>query len=106
VKLNNTESREDFMSNKKETENIVMEKIATFLFDKAIWVWWLFYLAATAALFGVFRLALYLLGIQPWIGLLVLVGTGLVWGSVKYVQIKDKVREINSKKEKKEANTA
>jgi uncharacterized membrane protein len=89
------------MSKKKETENIVMENITAFLFDKPIWVWWIFHLVATAALFGVFRLALYLLAIQPWIGVLVLAATGLLWGSIRYFRIKDKVREINSKPEKK-----
>ena len=91
------------MSKKMNTENVVMESITAFLFDKPIWVWWLFHLAATAALFGVFRLALYLLAIQSWVGVLVLTATGLLWGSVRYFRIKDKVRAINnSNHEKKE----
>ena len=94
------------MSKKNETDNIVLERITAFLFDKAIWVWWLFYLAATAVLFGISRLALYFLVIQPWIGVLVLAGTGLIWGSVKYFQIKSKVSRISKNTEEKEARTA
>ncbi|MBN1648234.1 MAG: hypothetical protein JW874_09390 [Spirochaetales bacterium] len=94
------------MNKKKETENIVMENITAFLFDKPIWVWWLFHLAATAALFGVFRLALYLLAIQSWVGVLVLAATGLIWGTVRYFRIKDKVREINNNNHEKKENIA
>lgn len=72
------------MSDDKKEKKEVKRKFTGFLRDKPIWAWWLFYLVSTAALFGVFRLALYLLGIKPWIGVLVLAATGLVWGTVMY----------------------
>jgi hypothetical protein len=90
------------MSNKKDTDNIVLASISAFLLDKQIWVWWLFYLAVTAVIFGISSLALYLLGIQPWIGVLVLVAAGLAWGSVNYFRIRGKVGAINKKAAKTE----
>ena len=66
------------MSQTKET------LLRGFLSNKPIWVWLLVYLALTGILFGLFNLILYLLGIVPWIGVLVLVFTGLLWGMIQY----------------------
>ncbi|MBN1409337.1 MAG: hypothetical protein JW969_00735 [Spirochaetales bacterium] len=75
-----------------ETENFFLKKAAAFLLDKPVWIWWLFYVAVTGALFGIFSLAFYLLGIQWWVGISILVATGIIWGSVKYYQGKGKIR--------------
>ncbi len=66
------------MSEKKEN------RLREFLSEKPVWVWLLVYLALTGILFGLFNLILYLLGIVPWIGVMVLVGTGLLWGMIQY----------------------
>ncbi len=66
------------MSEKKNS------RLREFLIDKPVWVWLLVYLFLTGVIFGLFNLILYLLGIVPWIGVLVLVGVGLLWGIVQY----------------------
>jgi hypothetical protein len=81
-----------------EKDNFLKKNVAAFLLDKPIWVWWLLHIVVTGALFGIFSLALYLLGIQWWVGVLVLIATGMIWGSIKYFRINGKI-----KTEKKEA---
>ena len=93
------------MNKKKETANIDSERVNTFLFYKAAWVWLLFYLAATALLFGISCIALYLLDIQPLTGVLFLTGTGVFWGTAKYFQNVEKARKIKRTNEKTEAKT-
>ncbi|MBN2531512.1 MAG: hypothetical protein JXB88_01405 [Spirochaetales bacterium] len=78
------------MSDRKETGNIFTKNVAAFLLDKPIWVWWIFYVAVTVALFGIFYLAFYLLSIQWWVGVVILFATGMIWGSIKYLRIKGK----------------
>jgi hypothetical protein len=79
-------------------DNFVIKNVDAFLSDKPIWVWWVFHVVVTGALFGIFSLVLYLLGIQWWAGIFILIATGMIWGSIKYFQKKGKI-----KAEKKEA---
>jgi hypothetical protein len=81
-----------------KTDNVVEKSIASFLSDKPIWVWWLSYIVLTGVLFGIFYLALYLLTINWWVGVLILLIIGIVWGSIKHFQISGRI-----KKEKREA---
>ena len=60
-------------------------KIIIFLAEKPLWAWLLTFLCITGVLFGAFSLALYLLGIVPWIGVLIIIVTGLVWGGIMYL---------------------
>ncbi|MDA3852367.1 MAG: hypothetical protein PF447_14015 [Spirochaetaceae bacterium] len=64
--------------------NVLMEKLSDFLYNKPLWVWWLAYLVLTGGLFGLFNLAVYLLGINPLIGVLVLIAIAMVWGTLMY----------------------
>jgi len=88
------------MSDSKETENIIMKNVAAFLLDKPIWVWWIFHIVVTGALFGIFYLAFYLLSIQWLVGVLILLVTGIIWGSIKYFQIKGKIKAERKEDEK------
>jgi hypothetical protein len=81
-----------------KTDNVVEKSMASFLSDKPIWVWWLSYIVLTGVLFGIFYLALYLLTINWWVGVLILLIIGIVWGSIKHFQISGRI-----KKEKREA---
>ena len=65
--------------------NSTDNKIISFLSDKPLWVWLLTFLVITGVLFGAFSLALYLLGIVPWIGVLIIIVAGLVWGGTMYL---------------------
>jgi len=80
------------MSNGKETGNALQKQVAAFLLDKPIWVWSLFYIIVTGALFAIFYLAMYLLTIQWWVGVLILLATGTIWGAIKYFRIKGKIK--------------
>jgi uncharacterized membrane protein len=80
------------MNNGEATKNAVTKKVGAFLLDKPVWAWWIFYIAVTGVLFGIFSLAFYLLTIQWWVGVLILLVTGLVWGSVTYFQMKGKIK--------------
>ena len=81
-----------------KTDNVVEKSMASVLSDKPIWVWWLSYIVLTGVLFGIFYLALYLLTINWWVGVLILLIIGIVWGSIKRFQISGRI-----KKEKREA---
>ena len=83
-----------------EKKNFVTKNIAAFLLDKPIWVWWISYVVLTGAFFGIFSLAFYLLGIQWVIGVLILIATGIIWGSIKYSQIKGKLKAEKREAEK------
>lgn len=85
------------MEQVKDTGNIVINKVAGFLSDKPIWVWWLSYVALTGLLFGLSNLVLYLLGLQVWIGILVLILFGLIWGSVNYYKSRGKMKTFGKK---------
>ena len=82
-----------------EKENFVTKNVAAFLLDKPVWAWWIFYVVVTGALFGIFSLAIYLLGIQWLVGVLILLATGVIWGSIKYSQIKGKIKAEKSEAE-------
>jgi hypothetical protein len=81
------------MSKNKEPDNLVTKRVAAFLIDKPIWVWWIVHIAVTGALFGIFNLALYLIAIQWWVGVLILLITGVIWGSIRYSHIKGNIKE-------------
>jgi polyferredoxin len=85
------------MEKTKDTGNNVVKKVAGFLSDKPLWVWWLFYLALTGVLFGISNLAIYFLGIQVWIGVLVLILFGLIWGTVNYYKLKGRIKTAKRK---------
>jgi uncharacterized membrane protein YkvI len=67
---------EDNMSKNKPLMN--------FLEGKHFWVWIVVYLLITGAIFGISRLVFYLLGVVPWIGVLVLIAVGLLWAFIQY----------------------
>ncbi|MBN1523546.1 MAG: hypothetical protein JW904_03580 [Spirochaetales bacterium] len=71
-----------------KNENAVVRGISDFLRTKPIWVSWIFHIAVTGALFGIFHLVLYLLGIQLWFGILILILLGFGWGTIVYLRIK------------------
>lgn len=85
------------MSEKRRKDNFLLKKVGSFLVDKPVWVWWIFHAAVTGALFGIFSLAIYLLGITWWVGVLILLGTGIIWGSIRYSQ-----RNANTREDKKD----
>jgi uncharacterized membrane protein len=91
--------KEEVMEKNTAKENFIMKGIAEFLLDKPIWVWWLSYILATGALFGVFYLALYLLTIQAWVAVLILLITGIIWGTVAYSHKNLKVKEQKNSEE-------
>jgi hypothetical protein len=80
------------MKKENKTENVLNKSINSFLADKPIWVWWLSYIVLTGVLFGIFYLVLYLLTINLWVGTLILLITGIVWGSIKQFQIKGRIK--------------
>ncbi|MBN1798877.1 MAG: hypothetical protein JW822_09885 [Spirochaetales bacterium] len=80
------------MEKENKTENVFEKSMASFLIDKPIWVWWLSHIVLTGVLFGIFYLALYLLTINWWVGVLILLVTGIVWGSIKRFQTKGRIK--------------
>ena len=74
--------------------NFMMKKISDFLNDKPLWVWWIAYLLITAGIFGLFNLINYLLGIIPFVSVLVLIAIGLVWGYSAFARNRSKRESI------------
>ncbi len=64
--------------------NGIGKKLLNFLENRKLWVWLLVYLGLTGIIFGLSSLILYLLGIVPWIGVLALIATGLIWGFIQF----------------------
>jgi len=58
--------------------------IMSLLANKPIWVFWIVYSALSGALFGVFYAATYLLALQWWVAVIVIIAVGMIWGSVVY----------------------
>jgi len=63
---------------------VIGKRLLGFLENKKLWVWLLVYLALTGIIFGLSSLILYLLGIVPWIGVMALIATGLIWGLIRF----------------------
>jgi len=70
--------------------NFMDKKISDLLNGKPLWVWWIVYLVITAGIFGIFNLINYLLGIIPFVGVLVLIAAGLLWGYIAFSHNKNK----------------
>jgi Ca2+-dependent lipid-binding protein len=51
----------------------------------------------TGVLFGIFSFAFYLLTIQWWVAVLILLVIGTVWGSIKYSQMRGRIKEEEEK---------
>jgi hypothetical protein len=81
------------MSKDKPSENAVVKSIASFFLNKPIWVWWIAYAAITGVLFGVFYAAISLMMIQWWIPVLVILATGIIWGSIAFAHRKPETKE-------------
>ncbi len=60
------------------------KKLSDILNGKPLWVWWIVYLLITGGFFGLFNLINYLLAIIPFVGVLVLIATGILWGYIAF----------------------
>ncbi|MBN2736078.1 MAG: hypothetical protein JXR70_03795 [Spirochaetales bacterium] len=88
------------MEQVNDTGNELVKKVSGFLSDKPIWVWWISYVALTGVLFGISNLAIYLLGIQVWVGILVLILFGFIWGSVNFFKLQRTIKTKDKKTRK------
>lgn len=74
------------MSEIRDMEKKIDQKVTSWLSDKPVWVWWLSYIALTAILFVVFYIAWEILTGKWWVVPLAVIVTGLVWGSISYMK--------------------
>ena len=72
------------MAENGKKKNLVIGRLDKFLQNKPVWAWWISYLVLTGGLFGIFYLAWYLLGVKPWLSVLLLIAGGIIWGSTKF----------------------
>ncbi|HAH61007.1 MAG TPA: hypothetical protein DCL73_02770 [Treponema sp.] len=85
----------------KEVGKSVKKNLASFLSQKPIWAFWLVYCVLTAIMFGIFYTMMYLVVLQWWIPVVVIIAIGMIWGTVNYT---NSTHEIKEKEEpKKEA---
>ncbi len=70
----------------KEVGKKVQLNLMSFLSDKPMWAFWLAYSILSGVLFGLFYLAMYLIVLQWWIPLVIILAIGIVWGSFAYVR--------------------
>jgi hypothetical protein len=73
------------MSKIHDTEKALVKKVKTFFSGKPIWVWWIWYIALSAVLFGVLYLAIYILVMTWWVTLIIIILAGIVWGTVAFI---------------------
>lgn len=67
-----------------EVGKTAQKKFLSFLSGRPIWVSWIAYSALSAILFGVFYAAMYFMVMQWWIPIVLIVGTGMVWGTLTF----------------------
>ena len=66
------------------------------LSNQPMWVFWIAYSVLTGFFFGIFYTATYLLALQWWLAVIVIIAIGVVWGSIIYTKNEPK---IDQKKE-------
>jgi VIT1/CCC1 family predicted Fe2+/Mn2+ transporter len=70
----------------KEIGETLESGITTALSNKPMWMFWAVYTVMSGVLFGVFYTAMYLLALKWWLAVIVIIATGLVWGTIVYTK--------------------
>ena len=81
------------MSQIENTGKIISDKAGSMLTGKPIWFWWAGYVLFTAILFGVFYLTFYILTVQWWAVILLVLVIGIIWGTVAFTNKKSVLKE-------------
>jgi len=73
------------MNDIKKTGSVVKGKFFTFLVNKAVWVWWIAYIVIVAVVFLLFMVFMRMLTNVWWVPVVLVLVTGIVWGTVAFV---------------------
>ena len=89
-----------------EVGKSVKKNVTSLLSNKPMWAFWIFYSALCGILFGIFYTAMYLVALQWWIPVIVIIAIGMIWGSFAYNKNKseisdERVEKTEAKKETK-----
>ncbi|MDF1567950.1 MAG: hypothetical protein P1P77_08020 [Spirochaetaceae bacterium] len=71
----------------KAAESVV-KKTNSFMANKKIWAFWALYIVLSGVLFGLLYGILRLAAQRWWIAPIIVIGTGLMWGTAKYSVMK------------------
>ena len=77
----------------KEVGKSVKKNLASFLSGKPVWAFWIVYSVLTGIMFGIFYTAMYLVALQWWIPVVVVLLIGVVWGTVIHTDSTEKSEE-------------
>lgn len=80
----------------KEVGESVKINALSFLSSKPVWVYWIVYCLLCAVLFGVFYTAMYFMALQWWIPVIIVIASGLIWGSIAYT---GNLRKLNKEED-------
>jgi len=83
----------------KEISNSLKEKLMSLLSNKPMWAFWIAYTVLAGVFFGIFYTATYLLALQWWLAVLVIIAVGVIWGSFVYTKNKPKKEKKAEKTE-------
>lgn len=65
-------------------EKMLRINLFWFLTNKPIWAFWLAYSALIAIVFGIFYTAMYILVLQWWVPIIIILALGIIWGSIAH----------------------
>ena len=67
-----------------EVGKSAQKKFTSFLSKKPIWASWIAYSVLSGILFGIFYTAMYLMAQLWWVPVIVIIVTGMIWGTLVY----------------------
>jgi L-asparagine transporter-like permease len=74
----------------------VQKGVASFLSGRPLWAFWILYTILSGALFGVFYIAMYFIVLQWWIPVIIIIGVGMLWGSIAHSKANKSKRKKHS----------
>lgn len=86
----------DFMSQINKTKEQLAIQAANFLTGRPIWIWWISYTCLAGLLFGIFYFVWNILTDKWWAVALIILGVGIVWGTISYYNQKSSSKTLPS----------
>ena len=77
--------------NIKEMIERFQVNIISYLSNKPIWLYWIVYTALIGLLFGLFYIAMFLLLLQWWVPVIVILAVGMIWGTFTFKRDSGKI---------------
>ena len=77
----------------------VHKNVSSFLSDKPMWAFWIFYSGLCGIMFGAFYAAMYFMVLRWWIPVILIIVIGIIWGSFAYTRNSREIEEDKVQKQ-------